>query len=520
MTSTPFTVVDLFEARAAVSAGQVAVVDGDRRVTYGDLHESVSRLTGTLRHHGVRKGDRVAIFLRRSVDAVAALFATWRAGGVAVILHDGLRTRQTNHIVEHSESICVITDSRQMLGVPEFPCARVINIDALETAADTGEPIPVIGLDLATLIYTSGSTGLPKGVMLSHDNLLSGAQIVARYLELTEHDVTLSILPFSFDYGLNQVLTAILAGATLVIQHSLLPNDICGAILKEGITGLAGVPTLWLQLTGRLSPFLKRHCGSLRYITNSGGRLPELTVRAIRAAHPHLRVYLMYGLTEAFRSTYLPPDEVDRRPSSMGKAIPNVEILVIDPDGRPCRPGEVGELVHRGANVSMGYWRDPDSTARVFRPHPLQDFRNGRSELVVFSGDLVTTDDDGYLYYVGRKDMQIKSRGIRVSPEEVERCLHASNLLAHVVGFAIPRPDGENEIVVAVAARDPSCFQTDALQEFWRREMPEYMWPRHVWVLPALPLTSSGKPDRTAIRQLYVEQHSGTQLAPAAARTT
>jgi amino acid adenylation domain-containing protein len=519
MTSTPFTVVDLFEARAAVSAGQVAVVDGDRRVTYGDLHESVSRLTGTLRHHGVRKGDRVAIFLRRSVDAVAALFATWRAGAVAVILHDALRTRQTNHILEHSEAVCVITDSRQMLWVPEFPCARVIQIDALEISADTDDPTPVIGLDLAALIYTSGSTGLPKGVMLSHDNLLSGAQIVARYLELTDRDVTLSILPFSFDYGLNQVLTAVLVGATLVIQHSLLPSDICGTIQKESITGLAGVPTLWLQLTGRLSPFLKREYGSLRYITNSGGRLPELTVRAIRAAHPQLRVFLMYGLTEAFRSTYLAPEEVDRLPSSMGKAIPNVEILVIDAEGRQCRPGEVGELVHRGANVSMGYWRDPESTARVFRPHPLQDFRNGRLELVVFSGDLVTTDEDGYLYYVGRKDMQIKSRGVRVSPEEIECCLYGSNLLAHVVGFSVPRADGENEIVVAVVAGDPSTFQVEALQEFWRREMPEYMWPRHVWAVPTFPLTSSGKPDRTAIRQLYVEHYPGPEAASAAAGT-
>lgn len=517
MTRTCFTVVDVFEARAGSDPGKLAVVDGDRRVSYGDLHECAGRLTATLRHHGVGKGDRVGIFLRRSVDAVAALFATWRAGAVAVILHDALRTRQTNHIVEHSEAVCVITDSRQMLGVPEFPCTRVIKIDAVDSVADSSDPAPVIGSDLATLIYTSGSTGLPKGVMLSHDNLLSGAEIVATYLELTDRDVTLSILPFSFDYGLNQVLTAVLAGATLVIQHSLLPNDICGTIQKEGITGLAGVPTLWLQLTGRLSPFLKRECGSLRYITNSGGRLPELTVRAIRAAHPHLRVYLMYGLTEAFRSTYLPPGEVDRRPSSMGKAIPNVEILVIDAEGRRCRPGEVGELVHRGANVSMGYWRDPESTARIFRPHPLQDFRNGRSELVVFSGDLVTTDEDGYLYYVGRKDMQIKSRGVRVSPEEIERCLYASNLLAHVVGFSVPRADGENEIVVAVVAREPATLQVETLQEFWRREMPEYMWPRHVWVMPTFPLTSSGKPDRTAIRQLYVEHHPRPEASSAAA---
>jgi amino acid adenylation domain-containing protein len=498
-------------------------------VTYGELYDRTRSLAGTLTARNVRKGDRVGIFLRRSVEAVAALLATWSTGAVAVILNDGLRTAQTTHILEHSEACCVITDNRQMLAVPEFPCA-VINTDDLAAlrlasagsgqASDvTGEPTRVIGSDLAALIYTSGSTGLPKGVMLSHDNLLSGAQIVAQYLELSDRDVILSVLPFSFDYGLNQLLTAILAGGTLVIQRSLFPNDICRTIQKESITGLAGVPTLWLQLTGRLSPFLKIQCGSLRYVTNSGGRLPEQIVRSIRSAHPHVRVYLMYGLTEAFRSTYLPPEEVDRRPSSMGKAIPNVEILVIDAAGRPCGPGEVGELVHRGANLSIGYWRDAESTARVFRPHPLQDYRNGRSELVVFSGDLVTTDEDGYLYYVGRKDMQIKSRGVRVSPEEIERCLYASNLLAHVVGFASPREDGDSDIVVAIVAKEPASFEHEALQAFWRREMPEYMWPRHVWPMTSFPLTTSGKPDRTAIRRLYAEHRHRTHTVPAAART-
>jgi acyl-CoA ligase (AMP-forming) (exosortase A-associated) len=513
--------LDVFDARTtcATSAGKVAMVDGDQRVTYGELGDRVRCFASTLRQHNVHAGDRVGIFLRRSIDAVAALFATWSSGAVAVILNEGLRTRQTTHILEHSEAVCVITDSRQMLGVAQFPCAAVINVDSLEASEHAAPSRRVIASDLAALIYTSGSTGLPKGVMLSHDNLLSGAQIVARYLELTERDVILSVLPFSFDYGLNQLLTAVLTGATLVIQRSLFPNDLCRTIQTEGVTGLAGVPTLWLQLTGRVSPFLKTPCSSLRYITNSGGRLPEQTVRAIRTAHPHVRVYLMYGLTEAFRSTYLPPEEVDRRPASMGRAIPNVEILVIDEEGRRCGPGEVGELVHRGANISMGYWRDAESTARVFRPHPLQDFRNGRCELVVFSGDLVTTDADGYLYYVGRKDMQIKSRGVRVSPEEIERCLYSSNLLAHVVGFASPRADGDSDIVVAVVAREPASFDEEALQEFWRREMPEYMWPRHVWPMAAFPLTSSGKPDRAAIRKSYVEHRHSTETASAAAGT-
>lgn len=511
--------LDVFEAQSrSRSADRIAVVDGARRVTYAELRDRSRAIASALTAHGVAKGDRVGIFLRRSVDAIAALFATWSAGAVAVIIHDALRARQVDHILGHSEAVLVVTDSGQTLAVDSIPCP-IANVDDLRTqAGDRHEPVRVIGADLAALIYTSGSTGLPKGVMLSHDNLLSGAEIVAQYLELTERDTILSVLPFSFDYGLNQLMTAVLVGGRLVVQRSLFPNDVCQTIRREAVTGLAGVPTLWLQLTGRLSPFLKVACPTLRYITNSGGRMPEHTVRSIRAAHPHVRVFLMYGLTEAFRSTYLPPDEVDHRPSSMGKAIPNVEILVIA-DGRRCRAGEVGELVHRGANISMGYWRDPESTARVFKPNPLEECRNGRPELVVFSGDLVTTDEEGYLYYVGRMDMQIKSRGVRVSPEEVERAILASNLVAQVVGFGSPRDDGESDIVVAVIPRESGGFEPEALHAFCRAEMPEYMWPQHVWTVGALPLTSSGKPDRAAIRQSYVEHHHGARTAAAAART-
>jgi acyl-CoA ligase (AMP-forming) (exosortase A-associated) len=510
-------VSDLLERHAG--RDRVAVIDGEIRVTYAELRERCAVLAAALHDRGVRKGDRVAIFLRRSIDAVAALFATWFAGGVAVIINDTLRARQVHHIVEHSEASCVITEGRQKLHVREFPCAAVIDVDEYRRTAGEFSPRPLIGADLAALVYTSGSTGLPKGVMLTHDNLLSGAVIVAHYLELEPRDVVLSVLPFSFDYGLNQLLTTVLVGATLVIQRSLFPGDICRTIERNGVTGLAGVPTFWIQLTGRLSPFLQMACATLRYITNSGGRLPQPVIRNIRASHPDVRIYLMYGLTEAFRSSYLPPEEIDRRPSSMGKAIPNVEILVLADDGRRCQPGEVGELVHRGANISLGYWRDPESTARVFRPNPLSDRRSAAQEIVVFSGDLVTTDADGYLYYVGRRDMQFKSRGIRVSPEEIERCVHASNLVSQAVGFAMPRDDGDTDIVVAVIPREAGTFRSELLQTFCRAEMPEYMWPRVIWPVADFPLTSSGKPDRGAIRHRYAEYCQSAGIAAPAART-
>jgi len=213
----------------------------------------------------------------------------------------------------------------------------------------------------------------------------------------------------------------------------------------------------------------------------------------------------MYGLTEAFRSTYLPSDQVDRRPSSIGKAIPNVEILVINDRGMSCDPDEVGELVHRGANIAMGYWRDPEGSAKVFRPHPLEQPRNGHPEIVVFSGDLVTKDSEGYLYYVGRRDQLIKSSGFRVSPEEIEACVFSSGLVAHVVAFAVPRAEVEHDIVVAVIPRDASDFREEYLHEFCKKEMPQYMRPRRIWCLEQFPLTTSGKPDRPTLRTAYLE---------------
>ena len=512
MVHLPFTVRDMLAARArSAQPGQAAIVDGRRRVEYGELLERAHGCAALLQQAGVCRGDRVGIFLRRSADAAAALFGAWFAGAVPVVMNEHLRAVQVRHILTNSEASCVITENRLLASMPDHP-GPVLNVDTMASPTRCCAEVPVIGADLAALIYTSGSTGLPKGAMLSHDNLVSGVQIVSQYLELTERDVILSVLPFSFDYGLNQLLTAIYVGGTLVIQRSLFPPDICRTLEKDAITGLAGVPTLWLQLTGRQSPFLKRAYPALRYMTNSGGQLPERTVRSIRAAHPDLAIFLMYGLTEAFRSTYLPPAEVDRRPTSMGKAIPNVEILVVDEQGTPCGAGQTGELVHRGANVFMGYWRDPESTARVLKPHPLTGHGHGSREAVVFSGDLVTVDEEGYLYYVGRKDALIKSRGVRVSPEEIERGAYASNLVSHAVAFAIAQETGDSDIILAVVPLDPGSFTAQSLEACCRRDMPEYMWPRAVWPLPAFPLTSSGKPDRCRIRQLYVEhvERAGT----------
>jgi acyl-CoA synthetase (AMP-forming)/AMP-acid ligase II len=250
---------------------------------------------------------------------------------------------------------------------------------------------------------------------------------------------------------------------------------------------------------------LKNSYPSLRYITNSGGRMPETVTRQVRQSHPAVDIYLMYGLTEAFRSTYLPPYQVDTRPTSMGKAIPNVEILVVNDNGEPCRPGEVGELVHRGATISLGYWRDPDATARVFRPHPLAATPGGREEVVVYSGDYVKMDEEGYLYYIGRKDAQLKSHGMRVSPEEVEEYLYSSKLVAHAVVFGATGEDGETRIVAAIVPLDHASFEQEILRRFCKELLPDYLIPQAFWVRSGFPQTSSGKPDRVKIREDYLQ---------------
>jgi acyl-CoA synthetase (AMP-forming)/AMP-acid ligase II len=276
-------------------------------------------------------------------------------------------------------------------------------------------------------------------------------------------------------------------------------------IRRYRITGVAGVPLLWQQLTHPRSPFLHETFPSLRYITNSGGAMPEGIVRSIRGAHPSVEIFLMYGLTEAFRSTYLPPEQVDCRPTSIGKAIPETEIMVINQEGQPCQAGEIGELVHKGPTVSLGYWNQPEETSCVFRPDQRPPSAGGTGEVVVFSGDLVRKDEEGYLYFVGRRKEQMKSRGIRVSPEEIEHVVHRSGSVVHAVAFAVPKDAVDSRIVVAVVPHAPESFDARELMSFCRKEMPEYMRPETIWPWEKFPTTPSGKPDRIRIRAVFLE---------------
>ncbi len=501
------TLRDLLTHQSDRNPDKIALVDGDRRLTYAQLVPLVDGIAGALQQLGIRKGDRVAIYLPKSIDDAIAQFAVWSIGAVAIDVNDLLRAKQVAYIVGHADASLIISNQLVRSRLHHIPLAddRIVAIEEMLLQGAEYVTPSIIAADLSTIIYTSGSTGFPKGIMLSHENLLAGACIVSEYLHLDEDDVIISLLPYSFDYGLNQLLTSVLVGAKLVIQRSLFPADICATLLQERVTGIAGVPMLWHQLADERSCFLRRRFPRLRYITNSGGPMPESLTRQIRQAHPHVAIYLMYGLTEAFRSTYLPPEQVDIRPTSIGRAIPNVEILLLNDRGERCVPGEVGELVHRGGTVSMGYWNDPEATSRVFRPHPFPQYPGGVDEMVVYSGDYARMDEEGYLYFVGRRDAMIKSHGMRVSPDEIEEYLFASGMVSHAVIFAVASGKVEPHIVAAVVPGNPAAFSEERLQRYCKLEIPEYMRPAMIWQCDRLPQTSSGKPDRVRIREMYLE---------------
>jgi acyl-CoA ligase (AMP-forming) (exosortase A-associated) len=358
----------------------------------------------------------------------------------------------------------------------------------------------VIDTDMAAILYTSGSTGRPKGVVLSHRNMVAGAKSVASYLENRPNDTLLAALPLSFDAGFSQLTTAFFSGARVVLLNYLMPRDVLKAMEREQVTGLTAVPPLYIQLAQLEWPAaINQH---LRYFANTGGRMPRETLALLRQRVPSASPYLMYGLTEAFRSTYLPPAEVDRRPDSIGKAIPNAEILVLREDGSSCGPDEPGELVHRGALVGMGYWNDAEKTAERYKLLPAGVA--GRApglqlpEYAVFSGDFVRMDAEGYLYFIGRRDEMIKTSGYRVSPSEVEEILYATKLVGECVAFGVEHPQlGQVIQVIATAPAGSTQLDMAALQAECRKHMPAYMLPAGIAERSGpLPRNPNGKIDR------------------------
>ena len=374
-----------------------------------------------------------------------------------------------------------------------LPGLNVVSWRQAQTFSDVARLPDCIDSDMAAILYTSGSTGKPKGVVLSHRNLVTGAISVSRYLNNRPDDRILAVLPLSFDYGLNQLNTAFYTGATAILMNYLLPRDILTTVKQEQVTGLAAVPPLWAQL----AQLDWKDAQSLRYITNSGGAMPRATLAHLRSALPDTQIFLMYGLTEAFRSTYLPPGEVDKRPDSMGKAIPNAEVMVLREDCSHCAPGEPGELVHRGPLVSLGYWNDADKTAACFRPLTPRQSGLTIPELAVWSGDTVRMDDEGYLYFIGRRDDMIKTSGYRVSPTEVEEVIYATEKVAEAAAFGVPHPTLGQAIVVVAVPRTGFALDRDVLQSACKQHLPAFMQPALIELRQtSLPRNPNGKIDR------------------------
>lgn len=494
----------------------------DHTVRYRELAHRVAAIREGLVGLGLTRDERVAVFLPKVPEAVYAMFAAAEAGAVFVPVNPVLKPAQVGYILRDCNvRILVTSASRASLLADELTACpdlrHLVLVDAgshaatgriqaiawsdLPSTAGPGPRPSRIDLDMAAILYTSGSTGRPKGVVLSHRNMVAGAESVADYLGNAPSDRLLAVLPFSFDYGLSQLTTAFARGATVILMDYLVPRDVVRAVERHGVTGLAAVPPLWNQLAQLEWP--QAACAPLRYLTNSGGAMPLSTTRALRVALPQARLYLMYGLTEAFRSTYLDPDEVDRRPDSMGKAIPNAEIMIVRDDGTECEPGEPGELVHRGALVAMGYWNDPERTAVRFRPAPGRAAGLPCREVAVWSGDRVRRDEAGYLYFVGRDDEMIKTSGYRVSPTEIEEVAYNHGGIAQAAALGVDHPSLGQGIVLLVQSHEQDVSSESVLTHC-RAGLPAFMVPHVVEVRAELPRNANGKIDRAALRREFV----------------
>ena len=489
-----------------------ALVYQKSRLDYSALAAEVSIVADALIGLGLAKSERVAVYLEKRIETVTAMFGTSAAGGVFVPVNPILKSEQVAYILKDCSVRILVTSSDRLrllseslkdcrdlhtvivVGDGDLPDLSGINLHRWGSdIGKGGKKHRVINADMAAILYTSGSTGKPKGVVLSHLNMVTGAKSVAQYLNNTMDDRILSVLPLSFDYGFSQLTTAFHVGATAVLMNYLLPKDIARVAEKEGITGLAAVPPLWIQLSQLEWPV----ASTIRYFTNSGGAMPLTTLAELRSRFPNAKPYLMYGLTEAFRSTYLPPEEVDRRPDSIGKAIPNAEIMVVREDGSPCAPGEPGELVHRGALVSLGYWNDREKTAERFKPAPNQEGGLTMTEMAVWSGDTVRMDEEGFLYFISRRDEMIKTSGYRVSPTEVEEVIYATEMAGEVAAVGVPHPVLGQAIVVIVAERPDHGLDVEALMAECRQRLPAYMVPSEIRRHPgSLPRNPNGKIDR------------------------
>lgn len=508
---------DFLEHSADRSPAKVALVCDGRRLSYAEVDAMANRMASTLLKMGVRRGERVAVYLHNSVEAVASIFGIAKAGGVFVVINPTTKRDKLLYILNNCRARALIGEAGSaadeiISGTPtEAPALKVyIHCGSRATAVRIGS-LPCLGfaevmdastptvrptrtnmdLDLACLIYTSGSTGEPKGVMSDHSNVAFAAGAIIEYLGNTEDDIVISALPLSFDYGLYQLLMTFKFGGTLVLEKSFtFPAAILKRIEQERVTGFPGVPTMYsLLLPMDLTKF---DLSSLRYLTNTAAALPVNHIQALRDKFPQAQMFSMYGLTETKRTLYLPPEELDRRPGSVGVPIPGTEAWIEGEDGGRLGPGETGELVVRGRHVMRGYWEAPDLTAKRFRTDPVTGDR------LCYTNDLFRTDEAGFFYFVSRKDDIIKSRGEKVAPKEVESVLYGMSGVMEVAVVGVPDPV-LGQAIKAFVVTDGTMLTEKEVFAHCRSLLEDYMVPKLVEFCSELPKTATGKIKRTGL---------------------
>ncbi len=507
---------DFLSKSAALRPGKTALICEGQRVTYSQIEAASNRLAHALIAEGLKRGDRVALYLPNSFEAVVSIYATLKAGGVFVMINQATKKEKLLYILNDCRATALIMEAQNASHTPsaaimtEAPSLRFC-ILCSQSATDAGgetdscfafeallddQPaapplLRNIDLDLACLIYTSGTTGEPKAVMCDHSNMVFVASSVMEYLKNVESDVIANVLPLSFSYGLYQVLMTFWFGGTLVLEDSFAyPALVLERMQQERVTGFPGVPTMYAaMLKMDLSAF---ELSSLRFLTNAAAALPVPHILEIRRRFPHAEFYSMYGQTECKRTLYLPPDQLDERPGSVGIAIPGTEVWIEDESGNRVGAGVVGELVVRGRHVMRGYWEDPQRTSERFRPGRIP------GERIYHSGDLFRMDDEGYFYFVSRQDDIIKSRGEKVAPKEVEHVLHTLRGVVEAAVVGVPDPV-LGQAVKAVLVVDGVKLTQAEVQAHCRAHLEDYMVPKHVEFRTELPKTGSGKLKRSAL---------------------
>jgi amino acid adenylation domain-containing protein len=491
-------------AAAARLPDKIALVTQGQRFTYAELERRANALAHTLRARGIVRGDRVIVFLENGVDAAVAFWAALKADAIVSLVNTLTRTEKLEFLLNDCRASAFVSDGNLARifapAIAKAPHLKLVLIagtpewDEALSASGPAPPSQNLDIDPAAIIYTSGSTGEPKGVVLTHRNIMTAASSIATYLENCEDDVVGSVLPLAFGYGMLQMVVAFRVGARLVLEKSFtFPAKVLATFAEEKITGMPGVPTIYATLTG-LESIRNYDLSSLRYFTNAAAALPKKNALALRELYPRARVFCMYGLTECLRCCYLPPEDLERKPESVGIAIPNTEIWIVDEHDRRVGPGVVGQLVIRGGHVMSGYWERPELTEQKLRPGPVV------GERVLYTGDLFRLDDEGHLHFVSRMDDIIKSRGEKVAPREVEHAL--VNVAGVKEAAVIGIPDellGQAVKAFVVLEGGATLGEKELLRECQKR-LESFMVPKLIEFVPDLPKTMSGKIKKTDLR--------------------